>query len=121
MTSSSKEAMLAESTINIVRHQDDVHTRLAAVIEAIFPLPEEDYLAMGLEDYRTLMLKAQSKLIEGNFVSRVIISIKAALESYLATDRFLVQSNLYMRAARPGMPRHYEISIGIESLFMGLT
>jgi len=108
MTSSSKEAMLAESTINIVRHQDDVHTRLAAVIEAIFPLPEEDYLAMGLEDYRTLMLKAQSKLIEGNFVSRVIISIKADLESYLATDRFLVQSNLYLRAARPGMPRHYE-------------
>jgi hypothetical protein len=38
MTSSSKEAMLAESTIKIVRYQDNVHAALAAVIEAIFPL-----------------------------------------------------------------------------------
>jgi hypothetical protein len=108
MTSLELEAMLAESSIKIARHQDDVHTALASVIEAIFPLPEEDYLAMGLEDYRAVMLKAQLKLIEGNFVSRVIVSIKAALESYLATEKFLVQSNLYLRAARPGMPRHYE-------------
>ena len=108
MTRSRIEARLAESTIKIVLHQDDVHTALAAVIEAMFPLPEEDYLAMGLEDYRAVMLKAQSKLIEGNFVSRVIFSIRAALESYLETEQFLVQSNLYLRAARPGMPRHYE-------------
>ena len=108
MTSSKIEARLAESTIRIVRHQDDVHTALAAVIEAMFPLPEQDYLAMGLEDYRAVMLKAQLKLIEGNFVSRVIFSIRAALESYLETEQFLVQSNLYLRAARPGMPRHHE-------------
>lgn len=108
MTSLGLEARLAESTIRIVRHQDDVHTALTAVIEAMFPRPEQDYLAMGLEDYRAVMLKAQSKLIEGEFVSRVIVSIKAALENYLKTERFLVQSNLYLRASRPGMPRHHE-------------
>ena len=101
-------AKLAESSIKIARHEDDVHAALATVVHDYFSLPASVYLSMSLEEYRAVMLRAQSYLVESNFVPRIVNSIKPALEDYLGTADFLVQSNLYLRASRPNMPRHYE-------------
>ena len=76
-------ATLAESSIKIARHQDDVHAALASVVRDYLPLPESEYFSMGLEEYRALMLQAQSFLVKSNFVSRIVDSIKPALEDYL--------------------------------------
>lgn len=100
--------VLADSTIEIARHRDGVHEALASVVREHFPLPESDYMSMSLEEYRTLMLRAQTFLVEKNFMLRIIKSIKPTLVTYLGTSEFLVQSNLYLRASRPGMPKHYE-------------
>ena len=101
-------ATLAESSIKIARHQDDVLAALTSVVHDYFPLSESEYFSMELEEYRALMLQAQSCLVKSNFVSRIVNSIKPTLEDYLGTSDFLVQSNLYLRASRPGMPKHYE-------------
>jgi len=100
--------LLAESTIKIAHHQDDVHAALTDVITEYFPLPESNYLNMNLEAYRALMLQAQMFLVERGFMLLIVNSIRSTLVEYLGTSQFLVQSNLYLRASRPGMPRHYE-------------
>ena len=101
-------ALLAESTIEIARHQDDVHAALANVVQQFFPAPKDNYLDMDLDAYRAVMLQAQTFLVERKFMWRIVNSVRSTLVEYLQTPEFLVQSNLYFRASRPGMPKHYE-------------
>ena len=75
-------ATLAESSIKIARHQDDVLAALTSVVHDYFPLSESEYFSMELEEYRALMLQAQSCLVKSNFVSRIVNSIKPTLEDY---------------------------------------
>ena len=101
-------ALLAESTIEIAPHQDDVHAALTNVVQHYFPAPKNKYMDMDLDAYRAVMLQAQTFLVERNFMWQIVNSIRSTLVEYLGTPEFLVQSNLYFRASRPGMPKHYE-------------
>ena len=59
------------------------------------------YLNISVEQYRKLIVKAQDELNECSATSLICQNIIDDLHSYLKTDKFLIQSNIYLRASRP--------------------
>jgi len=99
---------LSASSICIATHCDDVHQKLTQVIEDYFYQPERELIDMDLAQYRQVMYAAQAELNRDAFSLCIIKSIQPTLANYLSHDAFLIQSNLYLRASRPGLPAETE-------------
>jgi hypothetical protein len=92
---------LMDSSIAIVDHNDDVHSVLLKEVNSVFNQSDYTYNQYRLEAYRTLMLKAQEKLTDIEAQRLISKAVCESLEQYLGTSSWLIQSNLYLRAARP--------------------
>ena len=99
---------LRGSGIVVVEHQHDVVETIRETIREHFTAPDGHYVAMDLDAYRQLMVVAQDRLNQEDAVIKITASIYPALVEYLEADSFLVQSNLYLRASRPGKPWEQE-------------
>lgn len=95
------EEKLEDSSIAIFDHTDEVHAVLCKEINSIFDQPDQVYFEQRLELFRSLMLEVQENLTAIDAQIQITKSISEALELYLGTSNWLIQSNLYLRAARP--------------------
>lgn len=93
---------LAESSIRIAQHASlGTLDALRESVANFFPLAVGEYSAMPIQNYRDIVSTAQDALSGADFVRRIVQEMKADLDEYLQGERFLVQSNLYLRATRP--------------------
>ena len=91
-----------KSSILIVKHSSlDLVDNLNAIVSKTFKKEECSYFNISMEEYRKLMIKAQDELNECSAASLICSNIIDDLQSYLKTDKFLIQSNIYLRASRP--------------------
>jgi ectoine hydroxylase-related dioxygenase (phytanoyl-CoA dioxygenase family) len=85
---------------------------LLDVIENFFGEPLDYYLEMPDEAYRSIIALAQDELNNREFVRRLAFDQKDKLVEIIGTDSILLQSNLYLRAARPQIKSSRQESIG---------
>lgn len=99
---------LLESSIAIMAHASTVRRAVERTVLEIFGTNEDSLLKTSVDDYRSLMLKAQTMLCAGEYQRKILKQIEVGVFEYAGTDRLLIQSNLYLRASRPGKPKDQE-------------
>jgi hypothetical protein len=99
---------LKKSSIAIAPHTNNVYEHLLQTINTYFSGPENGFVEMTLDEYRGVMLEAQRRLVHDRMQANIALGILPTLTEYLKTDRFLIQSNLYLRASRPHLPSEQE-------------
>jgi hypothetical protein len=84
-----------------VHHTQATVLALRDIVEKKFPLEVQSYCAWSTDAYRGLILEAQSQLSQEDFTRKICGEVLGSLTAQLDGDSFLIQSNLYLRAARP--------------------
>jgi len=103
------EDSLNDSNVFFAKHQDSyIVDEISEIISSIFTKPTVFYVGMPIEDYREIVMKAQNILNEQNFTRRIANNIKKDINNYLQEDKFLIQTNLYLRATRPDIEQTSE-------------
>ena len=101
-----------ESSIVIVKHSNNnLINQIYDDILSNFKELEEFYTKLSIEDYREILKKTQDLLNRKNYTERICEACEPEIKSYLNEDKFMVQSNLYLRATRPNVQKEDE-SIG---------
>lgn len=97
------------SSIFIAQHVDSTtFETMVGVLNKFFRESDEEYQAYTLNDYRALMLEAQNYLNEIDIGRKIVAASKDQISDYLQTEKFLVQSNVYLRASRPTTDKEQE-------------
>jgi hypothetical protein len=73
-----------------------------------FPDPIDHYAHLDIDAYREVVVSCQRELNREGFVRKIVAEIHDELRRYTDGDRFLCQSNLYLRATRPQVSQHTE-------------
>ena len=93
---------LAASGILLARHRRTAFLGEARrFIADQLPVHDAALRALDIEAYRQTVLDCQNKMNEHRFVELIVDEIYDDLHAYVGMDRFLVQTNLYLRATRP--------------------
>jgi len=112
MTSNTNQAAdpdLARSGIEYVAHRThETADAIAALVRQCFPALDSGYRDTPIDEYRAQVSAAQDRLCEGGYIRAIVAEILPDLRRHLGEDRFLVQSNLYLRATRPAVPQAVE-------------
>ncbi len=98
----SYDSIYANSSIKIANHNNKnflIKTR--EIINNYFSENESFYNKISNENFREIVLSAQKKINENNITREIIIQIYEDLLNYLENDKFLIQSNSYLRVSRP--------------------
>ncbi|MCA3711469.1 MAG: phytanoyl-CoA dioxygenase family protein [Phenylobacterium sp.] len=94
--------LLSASGVRFARHQTPGTLRdLRRVVDAVFPEDESRLIGMEIGAYRALVLEAQTELNAKDFVRRLCQEVRDDIVEVIGEDRFYIQTNLYLRAARP--------------------
>lgn len=97
-----QQNILADSSIQLAKHASkNTLDRMRTVLKTYFPDDVQSYCEMEIEDYRARVSKAQDLFSNENYTRAIVAEILPALSEYLNGERFLIQTNLYLRAARP--------------------
>lgn len=97
------------SSIQIVKHKDKaLLDNLRRMIDENFHEDESFYNAMDTDSYRAFALDVQNKINEMEIAQKICEGIFDELTAYLGTDHFMIQSNVYLRCARPQNPSKQE-------------
>ena len=102
------EENLEDSSIAVFDHTDEVHSILLREVNSVFNQPDQVYFQNRVDIFRALMLEVQESLTAIEAQRQITKSVSEALEVYLGTSNWLIQSNLYLRAARPLSDRSAE-------------
>lgn len=73
------------------------------VVEFFFDRPASHYKEMKTDAHRELVAQTQEELNRRSLARRIAADRKRQLTEILGTGAILVQTNLYLRAARPGI------------------
>lgn len=93
---------LADSSIHLAKHASQSSLdRMRTVLKTYFPEDVQSYCEMETEAYRARVSQAQDLFSNENYTRAIVTEILPALSEYLNGERFLIQTNLYLRAARP--------------------
>lgn len=112
----------AESGIRIAPHGSSATVdALRAVVGQGLSDSVENYCAWPVEQYRELVHDTQARLSDADFMRRIAGEILPQLQDYLGGDTFLVQTNLYLRAARPFVAQSTETIDWHRETFYGLN
>ncbi len=96
------EDSLNDSNVFFAKHQDSyIIDEISEIISSIFTKPTTFYVGMPIDNFREIVIKVQNILNEKNFTRRIANKIKNDIINYLQEDKFLIQTNLYLRATRP--------------------
>ena len=87
--------------IRTVGLPSDVLDPLTVILDEYFPLDEKCYLQTPLTEYRHMVLCAQNAMNQINGSDLIAKSIFEELRQFVDASEVLIQSNLYLRAARP--------------------
>lgn len=94
--------MLSASGVRFARHRTPQTLQdLRRVVDAVFPGDESGLAGMEIGSYRALVLEAQTDLNAQGFVRRLCQEVRDDIVAAIGEDRFYIQTNLYLRAARP--------------------
>lgn len=100
---------LSESGIVLAAHRTSTTLRrLRERVGLHFPESSGHYAHLDIQSYRERVSSCQRELNEEDFVARIVAEIHGELSRYVEGDRFLCQSNLYLRATRPQVAQHTE-------------
>jgi hypothetical protein len=100
---------LSASGVTFARHRTpDTLRDLRRILDAAFPQDESGLTAMEIGAYRALVLEAQTALNSGDIVRRICGEVQDDILAAIGEDRFYIQTNLYLRAARPESGRSRE-------------
>ena len=90
-----------ESSILIVEHQNqNILDEYRSIIYKNFNNEHDYYSELNLDEFRKLVALTQKEINDLNPINKICTSLHKTILSYL-NDNFLVQSNCYLRAARP--------------------
>lgn len=90
------------SSIELVAHRSrNAVDAMRKLVRKQFSGTIGDYVAMEVDEYRTLVSETQEALNEMGSVRAICDEILPDLREYLHEERFLIQTNLYLRATRP--------------------
>ncbi len=106
MTITQKQPVFAPGTsgIAISTLTDDVLlTKLKEVVGAFFGEPISHYAAMDADGYRSLVVAAQDEINRCHMPRRLAEDRREELSAILGTTDIMLQTNLYLRATRPGI------------------
>lgn len=93
---------LADSSIQLAKHaSQSTLDRMRTVLKTYFPANVQSYCEMEIEDYRARVSEVQDLFSNENYTRAITGEILPALSEYLHGERFLIQTNLYLRASRP--------------------
>lgn len=88
--------------ITIIALRDrDLLKSLQGVIRWFFPFEAEHYAKIADDEYRYIVSLAQDAMNEAVFARRLVSDMHDSIRQVLRSDDILVQSNVYLRAARP--------------------
>jgi len=113
------EKSFNDSNVFFAKHQDSlIIDEISEIISSIFTKTTAFYAEMPIDNYRKLVIKTQNILNEQNFTRKIVNKIKSDITNYLQEEKFLIQTNLYLRATRPIVSQSYEsISWHRESFY----
>lgn len=96
------EDILQLSSIKLAAHRSgDAVNAMKTLVQERFPGAASRYAAMNVDEYRERVGETQEILNEGQYVRKICDEILPDIRAYLEEDRFLIQTNLYLRATRP--------------------
>ena len=103
-----KKISIDSSSISIIEHDDkDLLSNIREIIKSNFNKDITVYNELQIEEFRKLVSSTQNQINDFNVVKKLSLSLKGQISEYLSDD-FLVQSNCYLRAARPNISSNSE-------------
>lgn len=94
--------MLSASGVRFAPHRTAGTLQdLRRSVDAAFPEDEAGFLGMEIGAYRARVLDLQTDLNARDFVRRLCQEVHEDIVEAIGEDRFFIQTNLYLRAARP--------------------
>ncbi len=103
-----KQISIDSSSISIIEHDDkNLLNDIREIIKFNFNKDTAIYNELKIEDFRKLVSNTQNEINDFNIVKKLSLSLKGQVSEYL-NDKFLVQSNCYLRAARPNFASNSE-------------
>ena len=103
---------LGKSDIFYAKHgSDKLLKRIRMVVQTHFPDSVQSYEKMKIDDYREIVRLCQVFLCDNDYVRKIVDQIADDVRSRIDDHRFLIQTNLYLRAARPQVQQETE-SVG---------
>jgi ectoine hydroxylase-related dioxygenase (phytanoyl-CoA dioxygenase family) len=100
-----------DDPIEIVEHRDNLLPTLTEVLDDHFPMADHSYSSMEIHQYREIVRAAQDDLNALNASELIAKMMLKELLSFLKAEQILIQTNIYLRAARPHFSSEEE-SIG---------
>jgi len=70
-------------------------------IQNNFNKSEHFYTLLKIEEYREIIKNTQDFLNAKDYVRRIANEIQTQIKNYIKEDKFLIQTNLYLRATKP--------------------
>ena len=94
------------SSIYISKHQSKKTVNKVKSIINNYAYDEKKLNSLSISKYRSLTVKIQNDINKLNFTRQIVNEIFNDLINYLNTDKFLIQSNVYLRCSRPSNTLH---------------
>lgn len=93
--------MKKNSSILIANHSSkDTLNKLIELINTS-EINSSKSLNMSINEYRSLAVKIQDQINNDEFNKKIVSEIIDSLTTYMNSDNFLIQSNIYLRCSRP--------------------
>ena len=101
-TSEYIKLILLSSGIKYAKHKSmQTVNEIKEIVGLQFPHPAEYYSAMDVDEYRNLVGLPQEILCKLGYVRKIVDEIYPEIIGFLQESRFLIQTNIYLRATRP--------------------
>lgn len=107
------DSIYRQSGIFIAPHSDQlVIASLVELIQSHFTELNNVYGMMDVGDYREIVLELQEKLCKLEFNRKIAGIIRSAIQEKINEEDFFIQTNTYLRAARPNVSNPLIEAIG---------
>lgn len=100
--------MLNSDYINIPHNTDKIVAGIADIIKEFFDKDDVFYLSMDDENFRNIVAMAQKEINNRDYPRKIIENIKEKIFELIEDDQILIQSNAYLRSARPKLSQEEE-------------
>jgi hypothetical protein len=101
-TSGNNKKTLESSGIRYAKHKSKkTINQIQKIVGLQFPNSVEYYSVMGVDEYRNLVSLTQEVLCNRGYVRKIVDEIYPEIIEFLQESRFLIQTNIYLRATRP--------------------
>lgn len=108
----------SKSSIKIaIHHNSALILEIRKIIKEFFVEKENFYLGISNDDFREIILNAQKKINDLDITNKIVTEIYDDIIEYLNNDKFLIQSNSYLRVSRPNKVNNDSIGWHRENFY----